>query len=203
MNATELYLKDGRAAGIFFCGECRIVHRDESLANQCCSPRFCTRCGVAEQPKYSLLCEPCARLASAERERERFEKAEKVEEWDGWVYCEGTGRDGYSESIEELLDLLEDSGDPIPPYVWTCTAIPFAAVTIDEIKDRICDDAYEDFDADDLSGLDDLKEALDKFNQANEGVLSYQPDYTKAVLICVGTLAGPDATRPARECGPG
>ena len=45
------------------------------------------------------------------------------------------------------------------------------------------DEAYEDFDCDEILGVDELKAAIEAFNLANKHHVSYVPDYTKAVII--------------------
>jgi hypothetical protein len=49
--------------------------------------------------------------------------------------------------------------------------------------ERMADTAWEDWDPDSLHWLEELKAALEKFNEANAAVCSYFPDYTKAVLV--------------------
>lgn len=38
MNATELFHSDGKTAGVWYCAECRVVHKDQPGAEQCCKP---------------------------------------------------------------------------------------------------------------------------------------------------------------------
>lgn len=185
MNAMELFLKDGRSAAVFYCGQCRIVHPSEAEANQCCAPYRCDKCGH-ETPRYHTRCDACRRIVEAEAERVRFEKAEKLTAWDGFIYRDGTGRDGYSQSLEDFYDYWEcdhDDGDEFPQYVWACKANHFVNADVSDITERMADEAYEDWEPDTLDGLEELKAAIDKFNEANADVCSYQPDYTKAILL--------------------
>ena len=112
--------------------------------------------------------------------------AKKKKEWDGWVYLEGTGRDGYSESLSDFWDNWEsdhEEGDEKPAYVWACKKNHFAVADVSDITERIADNGYEDFDVDTLDGLDELKAAIEKFNDANKEVVSYEPDYGVAILL--------------------
>jgi hypothetical protein len=104
--------------------------------------------------------------------------------WDGWVYSEGLGyQDGYFQDVESLLDhCVVDEIQP-PAYCWACNPIWFAHVDVGQVLDWINDGAYEDFDSDTLSGVEDLKAALEVFNAANKDVCSYEPNYSKAVLL--------------------
>lgn len=186
MNAVELFHKDGHSAGVYYCGECRQVHSSNHTIEECCKPYKCKQCGE-ECKQYHTICDACERVEIARKERERFEKAEKVaeSEWDGWVYCEGTGNDGFSESVDALIESCKDDEIDVPEYAWVCNPKQFATLDIDDIKSLISDrqEAYRDFDPDDLNGLEDLKKALDAFNEANAAIVSYSPDYKRAVII--------------------
>ena len=188
MNAIELYHQDGKSAGVHYCEKCRCVKRTREEADKCCEPTKCQYCGKETGRQYYLACESCDRANQEKNERERFEKAKKLtqSEWDGWVYLDGTGRDGYSESLSDFWDNWEldhDEGDEKPEYVWACKKNHFAVADVSDITERIGANAYDDFDTCDLNGLDDLKAAIEKFNEANKDVVSYEPDYGVAILL--------------------
>lgn len=186
MNAIELYHQDGKSACVFYCAQCRHVKRTKEEADKCCEPTKCQYCGKETGRQYSFACDSCDRENQAKKEADRFEKAKKLTEWDGWVYLDGTGRDGYSESLSDFWDNWEndhDEDDKKPAYVWACKKDHFAVVDVSDITERIADDGYDDFDVDDLNGLDDLKAAIEKFNEANRDVVSYEPDYGVAILL--------------------
>jgi hypothetical protein len=186
MNAIELYHQDGKSTGVFYCTTCRCVKRTKEEADKCCEPTKCQYCGKESGRQHYLACESCDRANQAKKEADRFEKAEKKTEWDGWVYLEGTGRDGYSESVEAFWDNWECAAaadDEKPKYAWACKKNFFAVADVSDITERIADNGYEDFDPDDLNGLDDLKAAIEKFNEANKDVVSYEPDYSIAILL--------------------
>jgi len=186
MNSIKLYHQDGKPSGVFYCTECRCVKRTEEEANECCQPYRCKHCGKETGRKFWTICEACETLNDERKETDRFEKAKKLNEWAGWVY------DGaeYYESVEYYLEARDDL--PVPAYVWACKENHFAVADVSDITDRIEENGYEDFDADDLKGLDDLKAAIEKFNEANKDVVSYEPDYGVAILLngalCDGTV---------------
>jgi len=186
MNATELFLKEGKSAGVWYCEKCRTVHSAAQLAEQCCQNYKCTTCG-ADAGKHYLRCESCRDKEDQEKERQRFEAAEKLTTWEGWIFCDGQGsNEGYFENIEEFMDWLSDEyeeGIPEIKYVWACKANHFVNADVGDITERMNDVAWEDWDPETLNGLPELKAALDKFNEANKDVCSYSPDYTKAVLL--------------------
>jgi len=186
MNATELYLKDGKPTHIFYCEKCRYISSSQELAEQCCKNYQCSQCGKDTGQRAWTICDDCRAANSAEKERERFEKAEKLSDWDGWVYLEGTGNDGYHQSLSDFYDNWaddHDEGGTLPEYVWSCRPNHFVRADVSDITERMDDEAYEDFDPETLNGLPELKAAIETFNAANASVCSYEPDYSKAILI--------------------
>lgn len=179
MSAMELFQKDGKSAGIFYCSTCRCVAKTQGEAERCCQPYKCQKCGK-ECEKYWTICTECRKKEEAEKEQKRFDAATKIPaaEYSGWLYF----TDKFYEGVEQLL---EDNPDDSPEWAWACTANHFARVDVDDTLQRIAEDedAYEDFDSSDLRGIDELTAAVDAFNKANEGVVSYSPDFTRAVML--------------------
>jgi len=208
MNAIELHHKDGRTAGVYYCSECKCVAKTKERADECCAPYLCTGCGV-ELPRknYRTVCSTCSAEREREREAARFAAAEKVAEWDGWLYSDEIQgyNDGYYANVEELIEYIEDNTPEagemsemdeeelaeiptLPEYLWTCDEERFATVSLDSIMDTIADDGYEDFDTDDLKGTAELGAALEAFNAANAHIVSYSPNYKKVLIL--GMKAG-------------
>ena len=182
MNATELFLKDGRTAGIFFCERCRCVAPTEHLAGQCCQNYQCQTCGQDTGTRHYTVCEPCRRKEEAAKEAERYAKAEKLTQWDGWVFAEGFG-DEYFSDTETLLDHCDGEDVTPPPYAWACSENHFVCADVSDITDRMDDDAYEDFDSNSLLGLPELRLALERFNEENKDAVAFSPDYSKAIVL--------------------
>lgn len=206
MNATELFLADGRNAGIYFCAECRNVARTEPEANQCCAPYKCTVCGTdVDRKTYRTVCPPCEKAKREAAEKARFAAAEKVTSWDGYIMAEGYGySDGYFPSVDDLRDYVEDEELEMPEYVWTCDRSNFAHLSIESITERIADggEAYEDFDVDDLFGLEELEKAIEVFNAANDSVVSWNPNQKRALLVNksnVQAMASADTQTPPKQ----
>jgi hypothetical protein len=61
--------------------------------------------------------------------------------------------------------------------------VPFPAVDLDDIVDRILEDLPEEVGREHLKGLDDLEAAIVEFNKRNIELISYAPDWTKVVRI--------------------
>lgn len=183
MNAKELFLSDGKSAKVFFCGKCRRVAKTEPEADKCCKPTLC-ECG-SECQQYYTTCKKCMERNRLKKKAKRLEDAEKVSEWGGWIFADGIGpQDGYFESVDALLEYCDDEDHiEVPSYAWTCKPQQFARASIGDITEGIYEDSYEDFDSSQLNGVAELGEAIDVFNEANKNILSYSPDYRKAVVI--------------------
>ena len=91
-------------------------------------------------------------------------------------------------------------GLDIPEYLWTCEANHFVRVDVSDVTERLDDCSYEDWDPETLNGLEALKEALNAFCEANKDVVSYTPNFKKAVLL--GRAAIADSQSPiAKDAG--
>lgn len=190
MNIFQLYRQSGESVNVWVCGKCGKVGWNQQVAEKCCLPHTCRTCGKEEQLSE---CWECSKKRHAKKELDRYEKAEKVTTWDGWVFCdEGFGyQDGYFKSVSSLLGYITDHNadqdDPLltPEYAWTCQKRQFVSVDAEDIYERIENDesAYEDFERGSLNGTEELETALLAFAKANEDLVSYYPDYSKAVLL--------------------
>ena len=134
--------------------------------------------------ELKIINDHCSSASSAAADAKRFEKAEKLTEWDGWV----TDGDRYWDSVESYLDERgepdEDDGEG-PTYLWVATpqqVIPDLDVA-DVVEHYVTDRGWEDCSVDDLEGVKELQAALDVFVKANKQVVSYTPDTTRAVLL--------------------
>jgi hypothetical protein len=200
MNAQELFKKASKTDTYYepverwFCEKCEIIHQDRDLAEKCCKPNICA-CGTEISEKYYLVCASCRTKQDITREKDLFDKAEKLTEWDGPVYCDGYGsNEGYFETVEDFLDQFEETyeefrnSEPeknlkLPEYVWCCDSIPLANLDLDEILENSTQEAYDGFEYSGFKGLEELRAAIDKFNEINKDVVSWTPNYKKALLL--------------------
>jgi hypothetical protein len=187
MNAQQLYIAKGdifQPVKAYYCSECRIVKRTQEEAEKCCVPHRCDTCG-AELERYRTRCDKCRDKFRQARLAEMLERAEKLESWDGWVYYENAGyQDGYFQSVDDLIEWLADNVDfesDWPEYVFVCKG-RFDGIRLDRVLEDIEQDMYEDV-RNDLHGIPELEAAINAFNTANVGVLTYEPDYSKAVRV--------------------
>lgn len=108
-----------------------------------------------------------------------------VEDYNGPVYLDGYGNNGYCRDLEELVDELEcdHAESEWPDFAYCCTVIPFNVTTsAEEIGEQCCEDMYEDA-YDNLKGLEDLQKALDAFQLANKHMESWDMDYSRKIRL--------------------
>lgn len=141
---------------------------------------------ILTDSERNLLNQCAFEAASARRDEEHFAKAKKVPEgdWMGGVFLGDTYYEDTDCLLEHLMDTAEEP-DEFPLYAWAAKpeqVIPGLDVS-DVTRDCIEQWGWEEMSVDDLSGVDELGAALAAFVKANEGVVSYQPDYRKAILL--------------------
>lgn len=128
-------------------------------------------------------------LSAAGRRKncERWERATKIpgDQWKGFV----TDGETYWCSVG-VFRLEEYGGDDDPGRTWPIilwAAIPERVITGRDVADvfesQMCDRGWEDMDVNDLNGVEALQAALDAFVEANSTVVSYKPDYTRAIIV--------------------
>jgi hypothetical protein len=185
MNVIELFLKDGRSADVWACGQCRTVAKTAITAETCCKPKLCA-CGKELKPHY-IVCDGCHDAQLAERERERFERAEKVTEWNGPVFLADRGdRDGYFTDVDDFEDWWaenkeENPEEERPKYVWTCDAVPMVRADVGDMTERI--EFPDGWDDSDLKGREEFAKACDAFNEANKELKLWEPNSKRALVL--------------------
>ena len=198
MRAYELFKSDGTPCGIFACDECRIVYSPKFFpdalkkAEECCDKR-CIYCDdkLEKQSGYTS-CDKCRKRIEAEKEKEKFVKAEKVsaKDWDGPVFADIGPNDGFFESMSELEEYVEDNNDDsedkivMPAYVWACHKRNLPKIDVYNVcESNVIDYLPEDYSFEDLNGYDELQTALDKFVEDNQDFWVCDIDYKKAVVF--------------------
>jgi hypothetical protein len=185
MNGQELFKADGKATGVYYCEKCRVCHRNKTNADDCCTLRKCA-CGAPVKGQGYIKCHECQERDIIRAEAERFDKAEKLTTWDGPVWADGCGsRDGFFPDMDEFYDWTQcrEPGEEVPPYVWACDKKPVVSLDIDHILENATQEAYEDFCYADLTGIKELESAMEKFCEINKDVVTWIPNYKKAVLV--------------------
>jgi len=151
----------------FKCLNCNKVYLKEDIAKDCCAPKFCQSCGK-QLNNYMLKCDSCI-------EKQRFEKAEKLNEWEGKVYH----NDEYYDSVEEFIESCEDNENEIPEYIYVAEPRKWKGLNID--LDSQLEDEYEDA-IENIVEITELEEFLKKWNE-KQNIISFVPNFKKVVMI--------------------
>jgi hypothetical protein len=184
-SAIELFHADGASSGIWYCSECRAVHNQQRTAQACHGVTHCEDCEKElgkRQPYYKTLCSDCDskkwREQRAAEEFERYTKAVKIKasEYNGpQVFF----NDQYYPTVEEAID----NCDAAPEYIWAAKDIGLKKAAMEDLVDRILEEAWEDADIEDLNGIEELQKAIDMFNEVNSGISVYMVDYNEALVL--------------------
>jgi hypothetical protein len=188
MNGYQLSRHDtNQPLKLWACGGCNRIYGQQDVADKCC---LCLACGqpVSENPRnfYGTTDYPthfeCRHEQDRQRKIEHMDQAEKLDDHEGWVYCDGYGsNEGYFESLDDFLEWWEDEhGDEKPPeFVWTCKPqriVPPADEILEGLLTYWLENGWDDMDESAFTGLDELRAAVGAFVSANEGVVSYTTD---------------------------
>lgn len=184
-TAIELFHADGKPSGVWYCSECRAVHAQLRTAQSCHGITHCEKCGKElgkRQPYYKTHCQECDneiwREKQAKEEFERYTKAVKIRasEYTGPQVYFG---DRYYDTVEDAVD----GCDQLPEYIWSAKDVGLKKATMEDLVDRILEEAWEDADIDALNGTEELQRAIDLFNESNAGISVYMVDYNEALVL--------------------
>jgi hypothetical protein len=191
METKELFLENGKSAGVFACGKCKLICASSELADKCCDWK-CVDCSVGVR-NYTTRCDSCHSKVMLDRRAALLEKAQIVEDYDGWVCCDecSGGQDGYFPSLEEFVDYIFDEawGDPEvegspewPEFVFACKS-DVKELDVGNSIENMCEGGYEEME-EGLRGKDELYAAVDKFNELNRDALTcWEVDYKRKVRV--------------------
>ena len=199
MNAIYLHLPDGTPTKWSMCTECKQVAApgNYDLSVKCCT---CYDCGEPlpkdERVPYdtgkgkALYHRDCERKRSMAHDAEVLEKAELVTDYDGPVYLDGVGNgsfgEGYFSDAQELSEHLDFHEGERPLFAHCCTQRGMS-LDIDSILENATEEMYEDC-YDDLNGVEQLQEAINAFNKANDSIQTWNADYKRKVSIPVARI---------------
>jgi len=168
------FVADHGEEGRFVYARCDSANTVEYMRRSCLP-------AVLTPAELELINETCLDAREVTQNKERFAKAKKVEAWDGGAWL----GDRYFSTMDELCDHLESEGEEWPEYVWAaCPTTVISTLDVaDVVENHISDRGWEDMETSDLNGVAELQAALDAFIKANEGVVSYLPDFKTAILL--------------------
>ena len=172
-----------------------MVMPSKRMADACCHCRVCG--GETDKGGYGSQHTECWQRDYRRGMDAKLAAAELLDSWDGWVWDSETAQ-GFYENLGAYRERLEcdmEDEESWPERVFVCRERPFPAVRIKDVLDRI----REHFeDVVEFEGIDELAEAIRRFNAANEHVVAYVPDYRRAVRVARdGAEPRAKADRPA------
>ena len=180
---TNFYIKDGegfKETKLRYCTTCMHTHMEHRDTCWTCGPWFCTRCKCEMPDRHYTACKACLLEESEFQESVRFSAAEKLTEWDGPVY---DGSEFYA-SIEDMIEAKDCDGIDVPEYVWACDLAPVVNLNKDMLTDEgVVQEPYDDFNPDDIVIPELMTKAIEEFNEANKHLVSWSPNFKKAVVI--------------------
>jgi len=195
MNSFRLTRTDtNEPLDLWGCGRCGNIYTSAGVAGNCC---YCIECGQpvgdATNDFFGARNYPTHTACRYERDRQieaaRMDVAEKLDAYDGWVYCDGCGsNEGFFPSVDDFAEWWQDEhgDDDLPEFVWTCKPqriVPPADEIMDSLLTQWMENGWEDMESSDFAGLDELAAAVKAFSEANENVVSYWTDYKRAVRV--------------------
>ena len=144
MNAQELFLGDGRSAGVWYCGDCKIVARTQDDAQRCCAPRLC-ECGVelTGSDKHYTRCSACRYADQERRDLAQFNAATKVyvEDYTGeFVYIDGEDAPISFDCLEDWFD--EQYPDAVTRYVYGADPEQ-PTIDVDAVIEHALEDTFD------------------------------------------------------------
>lgn len=186
MRAERLYLADGRDAGVVYCGECRVVHREIADAERCCAPLVCSGCGEPRLRGYQV-CGVCWTQDQQLRELAKFEAAHKlyIETFtEDLVYAADHDRYVSFDELDDLIDeaLAEFINEGNKPWEWEplhvyATRVEQPLLDVDAAIESALDDSFDDaLDYVDVKAVAALTEHVTAWSKANLPRVYYQDD---------------------------
>ncbi|WP_394831644.1 hypothetical protein LVJ94_34540 [Pendulispora rubella] len=120
-------------------------------------------------------------------EKERFLRAKKVshEGYEGPLYCPELGGDnqGYFACLADLHARFAAANVDAPPYAWACETITFR-LDAQQVVGRALE-AHHEGATGGLSpdAISRLQQTLDEWCAELPVIVTYEPDYSRAVLL--------------------
>lgn len=179
-KVKPLYLEDGLESGVFYCTECRAVN----TTNLCykCSPQYCKHCDLEIKEKGWTICSDCRASEERKKEKEKFDKAQKVNFLNYQDFVFDPNSELYFESPEDYLE-YELEEDVVSEYIWTCEPYSLSPIDAGWIAEQATEEMHEEaYDQISDKSLKELQTALDKFVSDNNHIQSYKPNYKKALV---------------------
>lgn len=96
-----------------------------------------------------------------------------------WIY--EPEHDKWFNCIDEMEDWYKDNSFEMPKYAFGSELTPFYLHLDDIIENEL--EEYDEGISDRLSGMEELRQSIKVFNEANKGTGSYNVDYGIVVKL--------------------
>jgi len=198
-HAVALRAEGDAEVRAWSCGTCGAVYgaAQRHLAAICHGPHQCEwHAGCdAETPKNRLYCAKHDVEHEAEKRRQAFEAAEKVDgsDYHGWVFWDADPEgDGFHASLAELAAHCRYFDTELPEYVWACYEKRPQSDAAD-IIDNVLSDHHEGAYANITAAHQKLLQQLLDLWWRDTGIVSYEPEKTVAVIVRDARGSTPEA----------
>jgi hypothetical protein len=177
-EALELVIKGSGAVVAYACSRCGRMSSMRDLAEMCCEPDIC-ECGRTCKKPWTA-CDSCREEERQEKERKKFEEAEKIpwERYEGPVYFD----DEHYSDVEEMADCLACADIELPEYVWACTKSRLSLNADDIIYNELEAQEFHEGAFDQVVNIKELQAAMDEWLKQQD-LESWFVDETRAILL--------------------
>ncbi len=185
MNSKNLYKEDGSIGG-HYCNKCGRIWTSSHASDLCCKCIICGR--TREKDRYTLcpyhiiINSIYTSLKYKAKEKRALENAEEVSYYD-FLWFDGKI---YNDTTYILEDIPEDerfSSD----FIFLAKPVHFTPFSFEEVINKY--DSKEFFSeeyipSENLKGMDEFREAFDKFNEINgKTIFAWDIDTTRKFRV--------------------
>jgi len=199
MNPIKLSSEDGKIV-IWKCSEGNHYFRDtpgsdnpkigKELAEKCCTPGTCSYCGEPTKPvkggvgrQFHSACQDAQYLDNALEIP--VEEVEHGYFWD----------EKFFEELGEVMEYIFDDRwldldkkmptfEDLPKFIHTALSYDYSYPSTEDWIENIYHELPDDADPDQMfSGLKELDDAIDKFNEDNAGVMAFMENHQQKVRL--------------------
>lgn len=210
---------------VFYCEKCKLTYSSFEKANQCCQNYIC-KCEKTCERKHYLICDKCDRRQKTEREKEKFNKATKldIKDYTGYLLSGEYASDDYGMFFDDYFENTCEFACPecseetevknysnikeyshlhcknsdckwesqsfeiideiyylfAPEYIWATDFKPLK-LDLGNILEWATEEHHETVN-DYMKGVEELRIAIDKFNELNKSIGSYNLSNSVALV---------------------
>ncbi|MCD1124840.1 hypothetical protein LPW36_02115 [Jinshanibacter sp. LJY008] len=182
MKAEELYTKDNKPTGIYFCSGCRKIYSIKGLAENCCLCRQCNNQIIDPQYDFQSVCSNCRSVNSERNKKDKLRNAERVTKpTTDFIYSEDFSRNEGYMTVDELEEEAAQDDVELPCYVYDCDSQNWGGIDIGDCLENEFQDWFEDAQ-DHITDYDGLYAFITEWNK-KQTVTQYMVNYNRIYVI--------------------